>query len=142
MKLRIVVVLLFFVTNGFSQNWETNFDVAKDRAEKEEKSIVMVFQGSDWCAPCMKLDREIWTSQEFINYSDENLVMLKVDFPKRKKNALSETQQEHNNILAEKYNTVGYFPFVVVVNHSGKVIGTTAYKKVSPDKYIKIIKSF
>ena len=88
MKLRIVVVLLFFVANGFSQNWETNFDVAKDRAEKEGKSIVMVFQGSDWCAPCMKLDKEIWTSQEFISYSDENLVMLKVDFPKRKKNAL------------------------------------------------------
>ena len=142
MKLRIVVVLLFFVTNGFSQNWETNFDVAKDRAEKEGKSIVMVFQGSDWCAPCMKLDKEIWTSQEFISYSDENLVMLKVDFPKRKKNALNETQQEHNNILAEKYNTVGYFPFVVVVDYNGKVIGTTAYKKVSPDKYIEIIKSF
>jgi thiol-disulfide isomerase/thioredoxin len=75
----------------------------------------MVFQGSDWCAPCMKLDKEIWTSEEFVNDSDENLIMLKVDFPKKRKNKLSQVQQEHNNVLAEKYNTVGYFPFVVLV---------------------------
>ena len=142
MKLRIIVALLFFITNGFSQNWETSFEVSKDKAEKEDKLIVMVFQGSDWCVPCMKLDREIWTSEEFVNYSDENLIMLKVDFPKKRKNKLSQVQQEHNNVLAEKYNTVGYFPFVVLVDYNGNVIGTTAYKKVSPNKYIEIIESF
>jgi thioredoxin-related protein len=142
MKLRVIIGLLFFITNGFSQNWETSFDVSKDKAEMEDKLIVMVFQGSDWCVPCMKLDREIWTSEEFVNYSDENLIMLKVDFPKKRKNKLSEVQQEQNNALAEKYNTVGYFPFVVLVDYKGNVVGTTAYKKISPDKYIEIIESF
>ena len=142
MKLRIIVALLFFITNGFSQNWETSFEVSKDKAKKEDKLIVMVFQGTDWCVPCMKLAREIWTSAEFVNYSDENLIMLKVDFPKKRKNKLSEVQQERNNVLAEKYNTVGYFPFVVLVDYNGNVIGTTAYKKVSPNKYIEIIESF
>ena len=142
MKFRIVVVFLFFVTNGFSQNWETNFEVSKDRAENEDKIIVMVFQGSDWCVPCMKLDREIWISEEFIKYSDENLIMLKVDFPKKRKNTLTKVQQEHNNELAEKYNTAGYFPFIVILDNNGNVIGTTSYKKLSPKKYIEIIESF
>jgi thioredoxin-related protein len=142
MKFKIIITFLFFATNIYSQNWETNFEVSKNRAEKEKKFIIMVFQGSDWCVPCMKLDKEIWTSEEFVNYSDENLIMLKVDFPKKRKNKLSQVQQEHNNVLAEKYNTVGYFPFVVLVDYNGNVIGTTAYKKVSPNKYIEIIESF
>jgi thioredoxin-related protein len=142
MKFKIIITFLFFATNIYSQNWETNFEVSKNRAEKEKKFIVMVFQGSDWCAPCMKLDREIWTSIEFVNFSDENLVMLKVDFPKKRKNKLSKIQQEHNNNLAEKYNTVGYFPFIVIMDFNGNVVGTISNKKKSAMEYIEIIESF
>ena len=44
--------------------------------------------------------------------------------------------------LAEKYNPNGYFPFVVVLDKSGNVLGKIGYKKTTPQEYIKIIDSY
>lgn len=143
MKSISLFILLFLVSLfSFSQNWITDFENAKALATKENKTIVLVFQGSDWCAPCIKLDKEIWHTEEFQNYAKDHFVMLKADFPKRKKNALSEAQQTHNNQLAEKFNTNGYFPYVVVLNSEGILLGSTGYKKTTPSAYIKLLESY
>lgn len=125
-----------------SQNWLTDFETAKSKAQQEEKTIILVFQGSDWCAPCIKLDKEIWNTEEFKNYAKDHFVMLQADFPKRKKNALSETQQKHNNQLAEKFNKNGYFPYVVILNSEGTILGSTGYKKTTPASYLRHLESF
>lgn len=124
-----------------SQNWVNDLDDAKKMASEKNVPIILVFQGSDWCAPCIKLDKEIWSTQEFIEYANEHYVMLKADFPRKKKNALEKGQQEKNNDLAEKYNKNGYFPFVVVLNNEGKVLNELGYKKSNPNDYIKLLNS-
>ena len=106
------------------------------------RPIILVFQGSDWCAPCIKLDREIWSTEVFKKYATENYVMLQADFPRRKKNALPEPQTKANAALAEKYNKQGYFPFVVVLDSNGKVLGESSYKKTTPENYIKELNAF
>lgn len=125
-----------------SQNWKTDFTEAKKEATQKNRPIILVFQGSDWCAPCIKLDREIWSTDEFKAYAKEHYVMLKADFPRRKKNELPAVQQERNNKLAEKYNTKGYFPFVVVLDKSGKVLGETGYRKTTVKDYIATLDKF
>ena len=54
-------------------------------ANNENKNIVMVFAGSDWCAPCIKLEKYILESDDFKNYAKEHWVLLKLDFPKKEK---------------------------------------------------------
>ena len=143
MKQNIVLfILLIFGANLFSQQWETDFGKAKELAATEDKPIILVFQGSDWCAPCIKLDREIWSTDEFKSYAQEHFVMFKADFPRRKKNALDDKQRQQNAELAEAYNKNGYFPYVVVLDKSGNVLGSEGYKKVSPEAYIQILESF
>mgnify|MGYP006150018851 FL=1 len=137
-----LVVILFFFNGLIGQEWQTNLDEAKEIASIESKPIILVFQGSDWCAPCIKLDREIWSTDTFKKYSSENYVMLQADFPKRKKNALSEAQTTANAKLAEAYNKNGIFPFVVVLDSKGKVLGETSYKKTTPENYIKELNTF
>jgi thioredoxin-related protein len=141
MKLFITSLLLTFSIISSSQSWVTDINQAKKIASNENKKIVLVFQGSDWCAPCMKLDKEIWSSEEFKAYAKENFVMLQADFPRKKANRLSKEMQEHNNQLAEKYNQQGFFPHVVILDKSGIVIGRTGYKKSSPSEYIKHLNS-
>lgn len=141
----ILTISLFIATTLTAlnaQEWITDFKEAKTIATKENKTVILVFQGSDWCAPCIKLDQEIWQTQEFKVYAKEHFVMLKADFPKRKKNALSEAQQTHNNQLAETYNKNGYFPYVVILDAKGNVLGSTGYKKTSPSEYIKLLESY
>jgi thioredoxin-related protein len=130
------------VSTTIAQEWQTDFNVAKEIAVKESKPIILVFQGSDWCAPCIKLDREIWSTEIFKKYTKENYVMLKAGFPRRKKNSLSEEQTKSNEQLAEKYNKKGYFPFVVVLDSKGNVLGESSYKKITVENYIKELNTF
>lgn len=136
------IFLLCTLSTTIAQEWETNIDIAQTKATEQDAPIVLVFQGSDWCAPCIKLDKEIWSTETFKNYAKDHFVMLQADFPRRKKNALTETQQQHNNALAEKYNPNGIFPFVVVLDNTGKLLGETGYQKISPEAYISHINSF
>ena len=134
--------LFFVIISMKSQEWQTDLNKAQKIASEKNQKIILVFQGSDWCAPCIKLDTEIWSSKEFIAYSKEHFVMLKADFPRKSKNKLDKSQQEKNNQLAEKYNTKGYFPYVVVLGKNADVLGSTGYQKISPSEYIEILNSF
>lgn len=125
-----------------AQNWHHNIDTAIAIAKAENKPIVLSFQGSDWCAPCIKLEKNIWADSHFQAYASEHYVMLKADFPRRRKNKLSDEQQTHNNQLAERYNPTGHFPFVVVLDGGGEVLGTTGYRSISPAEYINLINNF
>lgn len=141
-KISVFIFSALCASLSFSQNWLSDFEEAKKLAAKENKPIVLVFQGSDWCAPCIKLDREIWSSKEFKNYSSGHYVLLKADFPRKKKNSLSAEQAQANAILAEKYNKQGIFPFVVVMDKTGNVLGETGYRKTSPASYIDLLNSY
>ena len=136
-----LAIILLLNSTGNAQKWETSFETAKKRASDENRNIVLVFSGSDWCAPCMKLEKNIWESTEFINDSNNHFVLLRADFPKKKNNSLSKEQQEQNNKLAEKYNKQGLFPLVAVLNKDGKMLGTTGYKNVEPKEYVAILHS-
>lgn len=135
--LSIICFVLGFAT--YAQNWQHNFKEAKAEAQKEQKQILLVFSGSDWCAPCIKLDNQIWQSDAFKAHAKKHLVLLRADFPKRKNNQLQKEQQNENNALAEKYNNNGYFPFVVLLNAKGEIVNQLGYKNLSPIEYIKAI---
>lgn len=138
----VSIALFISITSALAQEWEIDFSKAKQVALDENKVIVLVFQGSDWCAPCIRLDREIWSTESFQEYAKANYVMLQADFPRRKQNALPEAIAEANAKLADEYNKNGVFPFVVVMNHKGEVLGETSYKKTTPEAYIKELNSF
>ena len=144
MKKIIVVLVVRFVSisTTMAQEWNTDIKIAKEIASKEDRPIILVFQGSDWCAPCIKLDREIWSTEVFKKYAAKHYVMLQADFPRKKSNALSDAQTKANAALAEKYNKQGYFPFVVVLDSDGKVLGENSYKKTTPENYIKELNAY
>ena len=140
--LSVALLFLATITTVNAQEWQTDFAKAKEIASKENRPIILVFQGSDWCAPCIKLDREVWGTEAFKTYAKKHYVMLQADFPRKSKNALSEEQTKANAKLAEKYNKNGIFPFVVVLNSKGEVLGETSYKKTTPENYIKELNTF
>ena len=126
---------------SYCQNWKTNFEEALQEASKENKNILLVFSGSDWCAPCIKLDNVVWKSEAFKLEAEKSWVIYKADFPKKKANQLSSEQTESNNKLAEKYNKNGSFPLVILLDKTGKVIGMSGFKNLSAADYIQLIHS-
>ncbi len=138
----VIMLTIIQLSTANAQEWETDFTEARKMAQERNRNIILVFSGSDWCAPCMKLEREIWKSEQFQAHARDHFVLVRADFPKKKANKLSGEQEKKNAELAEKYNIKGYFPFVVVMDKNANVLGYTGYKNVSPEEYIKILESY
>ncbi len=45
--------------------WLTNFETAQARARSEKKLLLIEFTGSDWCPPCILLERQVFSQPEF-----------------------------------------------------------------------------
>ena len=134
MKLVLVSLLLMVVV---SNEWLTNFDAAKEIAVKDNKHILLNFSGSDWCAPCIKMKKEVLESEAFLTRSEAQLVLIRADFPRSKKNQLSPEQVKHNEALAEKYNPEGKFPYTLLLNADGSIVKEwDGYVFASQDKFI------
>ena len=56
---------------------------AKKEASEQNKKVLLVFSGSDWCGPCIKLDKNVWQSDAFKAESKKNWILIKADFPKK-----------------------------------------------------------
>jgi len=141
MKKSLIIMLFFMVTLGYSQEWKSNLEEAKKEATEQNKKILLVFSGSDWCAPCIKLDKNVWQSEAFKKESQQSWILIKADFPKKKADLLSPELTANNEKLAEKYNKEGNFPLVVLLDKNGKVVGEKGYANISAEDYIQAIHS-
>lgn len=143
MKKIVVAVCIFFAFSAQAQLWEDSFENALVKADTEDKPIVLVFSGSDWCGPCIRFKKKILESEEFVGFASDNYVLYNADFPKKKKNSLPSEKLDSNKGLAEKYNPKGYFPLVVVLDKNESVLGKTGFdKKKSPEKYLDLFNGY
>lgn len=122
MKKLLFTLLLGASLSVFAGNPINDLTQAKAIAKKEHKKILLKFSGSDWCVPCIRLQKEVMDSEEFKTFSDKNLVVINADFPRKKQNQLPATDQKKNESLAEKYNKEAEFPKLLLLDENGKVI--------------------
>ena len=116
--------------------WLTNFETAKTEAKAQNRALLILFTGSDWCPPCMMLDREVLKQPEFLAYAAKNLVLLEVDFPRVKMQSLE--ARAENLKLAGQYGING-FPTVVVLDSNGEPIGALGYQPGGPKPFVAAI---
>ncbi|MDP2172529.1 MAG: thioredoxin family protein [Candidatus Cloacimonadaceae bacterium] len=121
-----------------SGTWITDWDQALAASKELGRPVLIDFTGSDWCGWCIKLKGEVFSKPAFIEYAKDNLILLMIDFPRKRK--LPVEQQTANQKLAEKFEVEG-FPTIVLVNENGKEIKRTGYQPGGPEKYIDHIKS-
>jgi len=138
-------ILVFFLVSFFivpSTSWHTNLNEAKQIAIKDHKHILLNFSGSDWCGPCIRLHKEIFGSDAFAQYAKDHLVLVNADFPRLKKNGLSKEQEKRNEVLADKYDKQGHFPYTVLLDEKGAVVKTwDGYPNVNPEQFILQVKA-
>jgi protein disulfide-isomerase len=100
-------------------SWETDLKKAQEAAKTQNKLLFINFTGSDWCGFCVRLDRDILSRPQFKTFASKNLVLMEVDFPRRKEQSgVTRAQNQH---LALQYNIQG-FPTIVVLNGEGQTV--------------------
>lgn len=131
--LALLVLAAPFTALAGGDAWLTDAEAAMTKAKTENKVLLMDFTGSDWCIWCQRLDGEVFSKDDFKAYAEKNLVLLKLDFPRKSKQSDAEKQQ--NRALAEKHNIEG-FPTVLVFNPAGSKIGELGYQPGGPKAWI------
>ena len=143
---KIIFLSLFALIslNGFGQvdsykaeneGWLVKMDEAYEQSKKTGKPIMANFTGSDWCGWCKRLTASVFSKDEFKSWADKNVILLELDFPKRK--TLPAEIQQQNAQLQQAFNVRGY-PTVWVFHldkdtETGKFsiqgLGKTGYQK-------------
>jgi thioredoxin-related protein len=100
--------------------WTESYDGALAQAKSEKKLVLADFTGSDWCHYCVQLRREVLNKPEFMTWAASHVVLLEVDYPRRKSQA--DEVKAQNERLKNQFNIDGY-PTVVVMNADGKEVG-------------------
>lgn len=117
-KLIMLFALLSVILGASAQ--KIDLEQAKQQAKAENKLILLKFSGSDWCIPCIQLQKDVIDNEAFVNFAKEKVIVLLADFPRRKKNLLPKDEQAVNEQLAERYNPKGEFPLMVLLDADGK----------------------
>jgi protein disulfide-isomerase len=117
--------------------WGTDYAAALDQARLEKKLVLLNFTGSDWCGWCRRLEADVFAKPEFKAYAAQRLVLVKVDFPQKKR--LPEAEVAQNARLKRQYGIQGY-PTIIVVDPTGrKVAELKGYVRGGPTAVIAAI---
>jgi thioredoxin-related protein len=135
----IIAVSICFV--GVSQNktvsklnWIESFSDAKSIALKENKPMLILFTGSDWCKYCKNLTADFFNSDKFKEIAQTDFVLYKADFP-RNKSLVTENQKRDNLELKDKFG-VNLYPTIYITNSKGKSIDNIkGYSSARDTKY-------
>jgi len=95
--------------------------------------MLLDFTGSDWCGWCIKLNNEVFNKSDFKDYARKNLILVEVDFPRKKKQ--KKTLENQNADLALKYGIRGY-PTIIILAPDGTFVAKTGYKRGGAEKYV------
>ena len=140
MKKMMLLLLGTLSLAGFAADdaWLTDFEQAKKLAAESGKYILINFTGSDWCGWCKRLDQEVFSQSEFTTFAADNLILLKLDFPRYRQQ--SQAERQRNMALAQEFRVQG-FPTLFLTDANGKPVLQTGYQPGGPQPFNQLLKS-
>jgi len=147
-KLLLLLISFALSTSVYAQEavWYTDVNKAIELSQKQKKPIMLFFTGSDWCGWCVKLQNEVFKQEAFINWAKQNVILVELDFPRRK--SLEPQMQQQNAQMQQLFQVRGY-PTVFFVNpeqKDGKVnlqqLGKAGYVAGGAETWINTVNAF
>ncbi len=148
-KIILIFTLALFSLSSLAANVADFMKDAQNKANKENKSVLLVFSGLEWCRPCQLLDSNIFKSKEFEDYAKENLVVVDVDTKMNRMVVVSidgkEIEVKPSEIndfikalmaLDKKYPHRGV-PYTLLLDKNGEIVySVIGYPGQSPKEFI------
>jgi|GEM_PF-1781437 len=130
MRIKTGLFLLFACTRALFANIEP-FEVAEQRAMRENKPLMIFFMGSGWCHWCEEMKKKILSKRDFLRNVENDFIILEVDFPR-------DIGKRKNEMTYKKRFGVGRYPTVVIYDpRTEKLFRESGYRDLSPRDYAK-----
>lgn len=123
--------------------WFLYIEDAYQASEESGKPIMANFTGSDWCGWCIRLKNEVFKTETFKTWAKENVVLLELDYPRKKQ--LPEELRAQNSSLQQAFKVSGYptlWVFDLDFDETSKqfkinAMGKTGYVSGGADSWIQ-----
>ena len=145
MKKVTIVLILFlasFTTNAQEElTWHTDLNKAIEISNQESNPLFLFFTGSDWCGWCIRLQKEVFKTPEFIAWAKDKVVLVELDYPRNKQ--LPQEIKDQNLKLQQTfavrgYPTVWFAKPTLLDNKIGfEQLGSTGYLAGGPTVWLK-----
>ncbi|MDO5656392.1 MAG: thioredoxin family protein [Flavobacteriaceae bacterium] len=113
-------------------DWET----AQNEAISQNKNILIILTGSEWCKPCIKMEKNVIETSDFENYANNNLILFEINLPRHQD--LNSKIYKDYNYFKNKYQT-NALPSLILVESDGKKIAKMTNGVTSKEKVLNML---
>lgn len=113
--------------------WHTDLNKAIEISNLESKPLFLFFTGSDWCGWCIRLQKEVFKTPEFIKWAQEKVVLVELDFPRRTPQADDLKMQ---NMQLQQFFGVRGYPTVWFAKPTGVIDGKISFEQLGMTGYV------
>lgn len=112
--------------------WHTDLDEAQAIATKENKLILALFTGTDWCGPCQEFKAEVEDDPQFAGIFSGSFVFFKSDWLRN--TPQPEAVKDEVGRLKRKY-FVTLYPTLLVLNARGERLDKVEWTQVQEGSF-------
>ena len=119
MKQLLIGVVFLASLDAYAQlkkykKWEEAVEVSK----KNNKDILIILTGKEWCAPCKKLESSVLQTNQFKDYAEAKFVVFEIDVPKSHLARPNSSIVKMHEEFSTRYKATA-FPSLILVNKEG-----------------------
>jgi thiol-disulfide isomerase/thioredoxin len=115
------------VSASRTAHWFTSLSEAQAAAAKNNKRILALFTGSDWCGPCQQFDAEVAHDEQFAGIFARDFVFFKNDWLRN--TPQPEAVKSEVNRVRLKY-LIQVYPTLLVLNAEGEKLAKVGWKGI------------
>lgn len=130
------VSISFEANNCLAAEWMEDINAAVEQAAANDKDLMILYTGSDWCPPCKLLEKEVLLQKEFLFEVDPHFVLVVLDFPRQTEQKPEIAQR--NAEWAQRFGIEG-FPTVVLTDVALKPYAFLGYEEGGFQNYLAIV---
>jgi hypothetical protein len=120
--------------------WGTDLPAALERAKAENRYVLILFDGSDWCPASEWVRVNYLNKEDFKAYARGKLELVLVDFPQHHEQ--STELKMANAQLSDEYG-IHYYPTFILLNADRKKLGgTLGTNQANPKAFIAKLEGF
>jgi thiol-disulfide isomerase/thioredoxin len=97
-----------------ARGWTTNLESALALAKQNKKFVMAQFTGSDWCPPCIMMQKAVFSKSSFTRLVPKKFILVKIDVPRS-----NEAMSLKNSKVMKNYNVTGV-PTILLFGDDGK----------------------
>lgn len=130
--------------------WIDDVDTALTQAQERKRHVLLFFTGEGWGPRGQHLESDVLSSEEFVNYANDNLVLVKMNFPKAATSlpkegtvdapAPTSATTPSSAVRPTKENKGDDYPMVFVLDSDGRPSGSLGYQDGGPGPFIDALK--